>query len=504
MRSPNTLYISKLSESQIRLSGEPAYLKEVREFFSFLIPNAHFNPKVKAKMWDGIIRLIHGGTNITYTGLTAHIEQFCIDRGYKCAKDWDDSLEEISLQEGKEFAAKFDLRNGDGQKIIPDDYQIRAFVKSVRYRRKTVVFPTGGGKSLIAFLIVNWLKEHDLAKKICLVVPTTTLVDQMTLDFKDYSWDTDKLIHKIYAGASKVTTKFLTITTWQSAIKQPKEWHQQFDAVIGDEAHEASAKSLTEILLAMSNAKFRIGMTGSMDNKKINELVIEGLLGPVEVITTAKELQDQGRLAQIRIQGIVLKHIQEKLPKKKMDYREETNYLVAHERRNLFITNLALSLPGNTLIMFNYIEKHGDILYKLLEKKRDPTTQPLYYIHGKIDTEDRTKYRIQVNKDKNAIMLCSYGTFQRGLNVPNLHNLILASGFKSLVRNIQSIGRGLRIGTEKTLLSMYDIADDLRSYDEVKDVYGKMNYSLQHFMDRIDIYHSQEFPIKNYNVKLKG
>jgi superfamily II DNA or RNA helicase len=502
----NVIHIHLISESQIQLKGNPGLIIEAQDFFTFRAHNAHFDPRVRNKIWDGNIRLINRLTGVTYRGLIPHIQKFADDRGYSVKIQPETFLEEISLKEAQDFANKFDLKNGEGEKIIPDADQIRAFAKAIRYKRRVLVFPTGGGKSLIAFLILNWLKEHDLSKKVCVIVPTTMLVDQLAMDFKDYGWNTDEMVHRIYSGLSKDTKDiFCTITTWQSAIKQDINWLAQFDTVIGDEAHECSAKSLIHLLTSMKNAKFRIGMTGSFDNEKINKLVIEGLFGPTIIISTAKKKQDEGRLAPIRIKAIVLRY-PEKIIKaypKKFDYNKEIQFLVGYEPRNKFIINLALSLKGNTMIMFNLIEKHGDILYEMIETKKDKE-RPLFYVHGSVDTDDRTKYRRQIEKETNSLFIASYGTFQRGANIRNLHNIILASGFKSVIRNKQTIGRGLRLGSTKSSLSVYDIADDLRTYNEISNTYGKNNYSLDHFLERISLYEKEEFPYQVYNVQLKG
>ena len=68
-------------------------------------------------------------------------------------------------------------------------------------------------------------------------MPTTSLVEQLYKDFKDYGYDSDKYVHRIYEGHSKETDKKVIISTWQSIYNQPKKYFSQFDMIIGDEAH---------------------------------------------------------------------------------------------------------------------------------------------------------------------------------------------------------------------------------------------------------------------------
>ena len=125
--------------------------------------------------------------------------------------------------------------------------------------------PTASGKSLIIYVILRWLQESDY-KRGLLIVPTTSLVEQMYKDFEDYGYDSEQYCHRQYSGKDKHTNKFLTITTWQSIYKNPGEYFEQFDFVLGDEAHQFKAKSLTTIMTQLVNAKYRIGCTGTLHN----------------------------------------------------------------------------------------------------------------------------------------------------------------------------------------------------------------------------------------------
>jgi superfamily II DNA or RNA helicase len=305
-------------------------------------------------------------------------------------------------------------------------------------------------------------------------------------------------VHRIYQGKDKHTNAPLTISTWQSIYTQPKEYFEQFDFVIGDEAHLFKAQSLTGILSQCKNARYRIGLTGTLDGTKTHKLVLEGLFGQVEKVTTTKELMDNKQLADFMIKCLVLKHDDEicKLMKGKT-YPEEIEYLILNENRNKFIKNLAVSLKGNSLILYQYVDKHGKILYDMITKTENIGDRKVFFVYGKTDTETREEVRRITEDENDAIIVASYGTFSTGINIRNLHNIIFASPSKSRVRNLQSIGRGLRLGDSKTEAVLYDIADDLRykSY---------MNFTLKHFVERTKIYNEEKFTYKLFKIGLKN
>jgi superfamily II DNA or RNA helicase len=275
----------------------------------------------------------------------------------------------------------------------------------------------------------------------------------------------------------------------------PPEYFEQFDYIIGDEAHLFKAQSLTTIMTSANKTKYRIGLTGTLDGTKTHKLVLEGLFGPVEKVITTKELIDNKQLSDFQIKCLVLKHSEEiSESMKNATYQEEIEYLISNQNRNRFIRNLAISLGTNTLVLYQMVEKHGQILYNdILEKANG---RKVFFIHGNVDTDDREEVRRIMEKENDAIVVASFGTFSTGINIRNLHNIIFASPSKSRIRNLQSIGRGLRQSEGKEMATLYDIADDLR--------YKKhMNFTLQHFVERVKIYNEEKFPFKIYNIGLK-
>jgi len=488
-----TLY--KLNEAFIKFDCEKSIAYELADYFTFYVPGYQFMPAYKNRMWDGKIRLADLRNHTIYHGLIPYIEKFCEERGYKLGIDTPVNVtEDFSAIEANEFIEQLHI----DKSIIPEgirEYQYKAFLFAIRNKRMLLLSPTGSGKSLIQYLILRYLQHKDY-KKGLLIVPTTSLVEQMYSDFESYGYDATNNVHRQYSGKDKHTNKFLTITTWQSIYKNPSEYFEQFDFVLGDEAHQFKAKSLTTIMTGLKNAKYRIGCTGTIDGTQTHKLVLEGLFGPVyQSVTTAKLIEDK-KLADFKIKCLVLKHPEEVCKaSRKWDYQSEISYIIESNARNEFIKNLVISLEGNSLVLFNLVERHGKKLHKMIQER--VPNRHVFFVYGGTDVDVREQVRMITEKQNDAIIVASYGTFSTGINIRNLHNVVFASPSKSRVRNLQSIGRGLRIGDNKKEAVLYDIADDLRT--------GKhINFTLKHLQERVKIYDDEKFKYKFYNIEVKN
>jgi superfamily II DNA or RNA helicase len=342
-------------------------------------------------------------------------------------------------------------------------------------------------------MIVRHLQQNH--RKGLVIVPTTALVEQLFTDFQSYGWNSDKYVQRLYAGKEKHTKHFLTISTWQTLHLQSPEYLAQFDFVIGDEAHQFKAKALTGIMTNLICADVRIGTTGTLDGTKTHKLVLEGHFGPVFQTVTTKQLMDSGKVAELKIKCLILKYPEPmRALLKKSTYPEEYEAVVQYQPRERFIRNLALSLQGNTLILFQLVKKHGKEIFDDLKASTDK--HQVFFVHGNVETEDREEVRRITELSNNAIVVASYGTFSTGTNIKNLHNVIFAAPSKSRIRNLQSIGRGLRLSDGKSHATLFDIVDDLR-------VGKHENFLLKHFIERVTIYNEEKFSIKQYHIDLK-
>ena len=481
--------IIKKNEVFLKVEAEPHLHKELSEHFQFEVPGAKFMPAVKRRYWDGKIRLYSPGTGEIYVGLYDYLTDYLEQKGYDYEVLEDKyfgrptDTEEYVTPEGtaafiRSLRIPFKIR----------DYQLKGIFSAIKFRRKLLLSPTGSGKSLIIYALVRW---HLLKKReILIIVPTVSLVEQLYKDFQDYGWHTND-VHKIMGGVEKYTDQPVVISTWQSIYKEPKNFFERFDVIIGDEAHQYKAKSLTGILTKCYDAKYRVGLTGTLDGMEAHQLVLEGLFGRVDRVTKTVELMKKGHLTPLKVRVVLLRHGWVPFD----TYQQEMDYLCMHTRRSNFITNLALDLKGNTLVLFNYIEKHGEPLWEMLNNKISKDRK-VFFIHGGVDAVEREEARSICEREKDAIILASYGTFSTGINIRNLHNVIFASPSKSRVRNLQSIGRVLRKGDNKAQAMLYDIADDCS-----KD--HQYNYTLRHLGERLKIYDEEKFDYEITKVNLK-
>jgi superfamily II DNA or RNA helicase len=480
-----TIEITKKDEVYLKINCEDGVAQEICDYFTFQVPGFRFMPAYRMKIWDGNIRLFNIHNRLLYSGLLEYVFIFAEKRNYQVIPDGD-WWKPRKIEKNETFLSDLNLP------FEPRDYQLDGFHHALSYKKCLLVSPTASGKSLIIYLLVRALNVKTL-----IIVPTTSLVSQLFADFQQYGWDSVKYCHQVYAGQDKVSDKQVVISTWQSIYKLQKKLFEPYKLVIGDEAHGFKSKSLTSIMTKCVNAEYRIGTTGTLDGTQTHKLVLEGLFGKVYKVTTTKKLIDKKQLASFRVEIIVLRYpdvVCEQFIKIK--YADELEFIVGHEKRNKYIRNLVLSLDGNTLLLFRLVKKHGRILYDMIKEEAD-VNRKTFFVHGGTETDTREQIRAIAETERDAIIVASYGVFSTGINIRNLHNIIFSSPSKSRIRNLQSIGRGLRISDNNAETVLYDIADDLRWKN-------RKNYAYRHHEARMKIYDDERFPYKIYNISLKA
>ena len=484
------LIIKKKNEVFLTVQSDPHVYQELSDYFTFEVPGAKFMPQYRSKYWDGKIRLFDLRLNEIYVGLLDKIISFCNKYNYNY--EFEDNKfyglpfevnESISMEGIKDYIKSISSHE-------PRDYQIQGVYDALRHNRKLIISPTASGKSLMIYSIVRYFVSQQ--KKILIVVPTTSLVEQLFKDFQDYSWDSENHCHKIYQGKDKNSDKSVIITTWQSIYKLHKSFFEDFDVIIGDEAHLFKSKSLITIMTHLHHTKFRFGFTGTLDGTQTHKWVLEGLFGPSYKIIRTDELIEKGYLSKLNIKILTLKHQFRKFD----NYEDEIQYLISHEKRNNFIKNLTLNLKGNTLVLYSRVETHGEILFNLINKDKNEDRK-CFFIHGAVNVKEREEVRRITEDESDAIIIASYGTFSTGINIKNLHNVIFASPSKSRIRNLQSIGRVLRKGNNKVKATLYDVADDISKN-------SCRNYTLNHLIERIKIYNEENFNYELITINLKS
>ena len=481
--------ISKINEVYLELEVDEDVSRELCDYFTFEVPGAKFMPQYRNRMWDGKIRLFSPRNGRIYVGLLPYIKEYCSKKSIEYIMEKGVENDRNVLRESVRDFAESLRPKSRGKPIQFRDYQIDAIWHAIQSDRCLLLSPTASGKSLIIYTLVRYYYLMNL--KTLILVPTTSLVEQMYSDFIDYGWE-DKHIHRVYAGMDKGSKKPVVISTWQSIYKLHRPYFAQYGCIIGDEAHLFKAKSLTDIMAKSGEVRYRFGLTGTLDGTQTHRLVLEGLFGQVKKIISTKELIDRGTLAELEIDCIVLKHTEEEAKRVRYyTYAEEINYLVSHPKRNKFIEKLCESIKGNTLLLFQLVEKHGVLLYneiKTLDRK-------VFFVYGGTTTEARERVRAITEKEKDAIIVASYGTFSTGINIRAINNIVFASPSKSRVRVLQSIGRGLRQTEDKTMVKLFDVSDNI-SYK------SRQNFTYRHFLQRLNIYKEEQFKYEINRINL--
>lgn len=497
--------IKKKNETFLQITTEPAIYYELHEHFSFLVDGYKFMPAYKAGVWDGRKKLFDLKAKTLYIGLYNELVEFCEARQYTVELEDSPAFglpgeeQAIDIEDVSKFIQTLDVRS-KGEPLECRDYQLEAIYESIKSKRLVCLSPTASGKSFIIYCIVRWMLLHD--HDVLIIVPTIGLVTQMSSDFKDYGshngFDSDAAIHQIMGGKEKKTNKPIVISTYQSlqSGRVNPEWLNRFDVVCVDECHTAKAAEISKIMELSTNVPYRFGFTGSLDRSTTNKMVLQGLFGKVIRLTTTRKLMDQGHISDLKIKCLMLNYSKDtkKLFKTKQEYSNEIDFLVTHDRRNKFIRNLAVSLEGNTLLLFTRVE-HGKALYEsILEKAGD---RKVHLVYGGTDVDDREQVRTITEESKNSIIVASFGVFSTGVNIKKLHNLIFASPTKSIIRVLQSIGRGLRNSADKEFCTLYDISDRLGGSKT------KPNHTFNHFAERLKIYNEEAFEYKLVEVEIE-
>ena len=483
--------ITEKDSVYIHIDCEQDIGKELTDFFTFTVPGAEYTPAFKYRKWDGKIRLFNMFKGDLYRGLLSYVIKFCEDRNYKCRVEESlrPTVNDVSSDEVMKFATDFLRTHAGGDAITPHPHQVDAIRQCLNNPRTLLLSPTGSGKSLIIYALMRYF-QSTTDKKILILVPTTSLVEQMYNDFADYAsaidWSAEKNCHKVYSGKDREAPQQVTISTWQSLYKMPKKYFAQYGVVFGDECHLYKAKSLIGIMSKLDNCPIRIGCTGTLDGTKAHRLVIEGLFGPVYKAASTKDLIEQDILSEFEIDSVVLKYPKEVCNSfKRLTYQEEIHQLVQLDIRNEFIVRLARSVSGNTLVLFQYVKDHGVPLYEKLVSEH---AGKVFLVHGGVKADVREDIRRITEEEDNAIIVASYGTFSTGVSIKRLHNIIFSSPSKSRVRVLQSIGRQLRKSEHKDKAKLYDISDDLRWKKYV-------NHTYRHYEERMEIYRSEKFDV---------
>ena len=497
-------------------SEDQGVLHDLRDHLTFFADGYQHHPKFRFGTWDGKIKLYSLYDKTTYRGLVERIVEWAEDFGHTVSVDGElTSCLQLQPEQLHAYVERLNLTNEDGDPITPHTFQYLGVYYGITEYRHVFEASTAGGKSLIMYMISRFLLDHNLAGKILIVTDGQTLVGQLYQNFEDYAlktdWFAEENVHEIYTGQEKDVGKPIYISTWQSMAKMGKEYLSQFDAIFIDEAHKVQAKSFKHILTNAKNALWRIGLTGTMQDALVHRYVIEGLLGPHKLLLTNLEARELGITTPIEVRGVVFEYSEEerralqkicyispaerKAGKKDKSYQHEIKYIIEHEGRNRFMTDFAAQLPNNSIMLFNRID-HGTTLLQLLQKNHGD--RDIFWVSGDVEKDEREELRLLMANQTNAIIVASYGVFSQGVDIKNLHNLLLCHPLESPRLLLQSLGRLGRKHSSKDVARTYHFGDNLKAVRKN----AKDNHTLRHFKNCINRYDREQIPYELSRFRL--
>lgn len=236
-------------------------------------------------------------------------------------------------------------------------------------------------------------------------------------------------------------------------------------------------------IFTLLKTPYTFGFTGTMPPSLIDQWNILGKFGPVNYEEKTINLEKKEYISSFQIIIIKIKH--KKIPsdiialdRSMESYKRELEFLLQNDERNNIICNLADKISNNTIIMVDRID-HGNNLTNYLIKKSKKT---VYFIQGSTEIDEREKIRALMNNNNDVIVVAMSKIFSTGINIPNLHNIIFASAGKAKIKIMQSIGRALRLHSNKKMASIFDISDNTR-------------YAAKHLQERKKIYETEKYKI---------
>jgi superfamily II DNA or RNA helicase len=457
---------------------------DLHEHFTIHAKNARF---AKKKGWGGEIRLFRLDTRTLHTGHLPELREWAAQNGFTLEADFDADPNQITPEA---IRSEFDYLLFE-----PHDFQLAATAHCVNSRRALIVSPTRSGKTLISYMLAKILPAPTL-----IIVPTTSLVLQMSKDFVNYGGPERGDLQMIKGDkrakgpVSKDVVKDIVVSTQASIRDQPPEWFNQFGCIIADEVHEYDARTLRGIIEKATDVPYVFGMTGSLKDSKTSVKTLTGLFGPEFKTATSKELMERGIISNLTIKTVVLDYSEEdRQAAHGLAYHDEMKFIIGHEKRNRILVELAKELKENVLMMFFYIDDHGKVLYDLAVNLA--SEKQVHYVDGSVDAEDREKIRAAFERDNLNLGITSFGTFSTGITISNLVHIILCSPSKARVRILQTIGRALGLHEDKIKAIVWDFVDDLRHN-------GDTNYTLKHFEERLVIFYQEGFDVEIHHVKV--
>lgn len=474
-------------EVNIKLEGlQIETRRKIANKLKYELPYARHMPAFKLGRWDGTVSFF----GIGGTGYLAHLDvilPIVENDGYEI--DVEDQRNHIEFKfpkidenywsaQGKVWPKGHPI---EGQPIVLRDYQYDVVNKFLENPQSLQEVATGAGKTITTATLSHLCEPYG---RTMVIVPNKSLVVQTEEDYRNLGLDVG-----VYFGDRKELGCTHTICTWQSLNVLDKkkydedslslaEFTEGVQAIIIDEVHQAKADVLKKLLTQnFRNAPIRWGLTGTVPKADHEFQGILASIGPVINNVSAHDLQSKGVLANLEINILQTKDVEEF-----RNFQEEYTWLVTNPTRMDWMADKIKEFAqnGNTLVLINRIDTGNKLIERIPEAS---------FVKGDVKLDDRKEQYDEIREANNKIIVATYGVAAVGINIPRIFNLVLIEPGKSFVRVIQSIGRGIRKAEDKDFVQIWDMTSTCK-------------YAKRHLTERKKYYKEAQYPFNITKVDI--
>jgi superfamily II DNA or RNA helicase len=460
---------------------DPIEFRYLYDILSYKDPRAKYSDDFRSGEWDGVHRVLHPEERWLYTGwlkpLLRRLDQECVE--FEVEDPWD----LLSIRDPIESP----------EPVLSDEitlrpYQISAVQRALRHRRGIIDVATGGGKTEIAYSLLETLFYHKLAETATYVVPTQAAMEQTAKRLAGYGLNVGRVgagKKELYKKKAQVMVGILA--SWAAGEHDGRwTWLEESDVLILDECHHTGAPTWTGIA-EQSDAQWRFGFSGTPIQSELSEgitrsigtgmrapwhdLALIGLTGEPIISIRSHYLRNKGWLATPKIVFIPSRSTSEPLS-------QDNEYwpviyergIVKNKHRNHLIVGAARKLfeaGHKTMIFVRYLEHGRDLLEKMDAADIDQVELhsgggTVLHPRSGVMEESPTKTMQRLGRMPRWCVICS-PVYDEAVDIPTVTAVMMAAGGKSMVQTLQRVGRGLRGGHGDEVL-VVDFDDSTHRY----------------------------------------
>lgn len=387
------------------------------------------------------------------------------------------------------------LRTGFCVKKVADAeryFGFRLSGEDGRYLLADFTVTHNSGKTNMAAAAITHLFERGLVKRVLYLCPQGFIAEQTGDKFKGWGLPDVCVVgygHRYKPGAR------VYVCVVDSAYKKIREEStdlEKVDLIVLDEAHHAKATRWTYIcekLLVPRRLAFTATAFEDPDEYCHDDLVLQGLTGPIIFNISSKVLRDRGYLAHPVV--CMLRPNSGDIPVWSWNPVYKTG-IVGNKKRNSLVVSLAKSCyQGNyrTMIFVGQVN-HGERIAAELSQRQGiecamvqgNKQATIYKPSGSVKKHKWSVDRVAqyINSRSQAVMIATT-VLDEGFDVPTVNVLIMATAMKKYRRTIQRAGRGMRPKEGDNRVFIFDFYDDNHVFLENHSRKRMWTYGVEEF-----------------------